>query len=481
MQPLNFLSHRLGWEIHLKPFLYKKLPAEAGWRTTLGSLAALLFTLMAVSGMGLALFYNPSPDHAYTSVDYIMNDVPLGRLLRGIHHFGAGAMVIVVFTHLLVCFFEGAFRPPREITWISGVMLLFVTLGLGFTGYLLPWDQKAYWATVVSANILRDVPLMGDLGARLLLAGDGVSGLTLTRFFALHVLLLPALLASIVAFHIYLVRLHGIASNTEPSLNPAQPSTVIDPDTNPRPNRFYPEHLARATVVFTLVFILILILAQWGPIKTEPVAGADDDSYLPRPEWNYLWLFQMLTFFPGAAETIGSVAIPAILTALLLALPFLGKNHLRNAADRPVAVAVAVALVVGMVFLTVQGLSGTRPYGDVLLLPDRALKSSEIQGLQTYMVRDCAYCHQIRGEGGRREGPDLASMHKKGRTTEGLTAFIRNPQAQSRWATMPAYDLTTAELNGLADFILALDFSDGPPREVSRAEAMKIRNTGNGS
>lgn len=473
MQMLKtFLAERLGWQIHLKPFLYKELPNETGWRATMGSLGMLLFLVMAGSGMGLALFYSPSPDHAYTSVDYIMTKVPMGHLLRGIHHFGASAMVITVFIHLLICFFDAAFRPPREITWISGVMLLFVTLGLGFTGYLLPWDQKAYWATVVSANILRDVPLLGDLAARVLLAGSEVSGLTLTRFFALHVLILPALMGAILAGHIYLVRLHGLAPK-EPVVK--KPTPAKSP-AGPRRIRFYPEHLARSAVVFALCMTVILILSQWGHIKTEPMAGTPDDTYLPRPEWYYMWLFQLLTFFHGSAEIIGSLVIPGALATLLIALPFLDRNPLHNPSERPVAVAVAMSLLVGVIFLTLQGLGGTRPYGESLMLPDRPLTLSESRGLQTYMERDCAYCHQIRGVGGRIEGPDMANIAKKGRTSTQLTAFIRNPRSKSRWATMPAYDLKDDQLSALTDFILCLDFSDDSPKEISRELAIKLVN-----
>ena len=189
------ISQRTGWETDLKPFLYKELPSNPGWSATLGSLCALLFAVMAVSGMFLAMYYNPSPDKAYQSIDYITNEVPLGSVLRGIHHWGAGAMVLAVLAHLATVFFYGSFKAPRELTWIVGVCLLLATLGLGFTGYLLPWDQKAYWATVVSANIPREIPVVGDLLTRLLLGGEGVSGLTLTRFYSIHMLVLPALMA----------------------------------------------------------------------------------------------------------------------------------------------------------------------------------------------------------------------------------------------------------------------------------------------
>ena len=208
-----FVSDRLGWPEYLKPFMEKPLPDSANWTVTLGSVLVLLFVIEAATGMLLAMYYNPSPELAYKAVDYIMGRVFMGRILRGIHHWGASAMVIVVFTHLAACYFYGAFKPPREITWMIGVCLFLLTLGFGFTGYLLPWDQKAYWATVVGTNIPRDIPVIGRFIAKVLLGGETVSGLTLTRFYAIHTLILPALASVCIGIHIYLVRIHDISEH----------------------------------------------------------------------------------------------------------------------------------------------------------------------------------------------------------------------------------------------------------------------------
>src|SRR5207237_1192950 len=189
---------------------------------------------------------------------------PAGWLLRGIHHWGASAMVIVVFLHMLTNFFSGTYKKPREITWISGVIMLLIVLGLGFTGYLLPWDLKAYWATTVSTNIPKDIPFVGHLVSRLMLGGDGISGSTLTRFYAVHAMLLPALLVGLIAFHIYLVRAHGIAEENPEDLDAPPTGKVY---------RFYPEHLLRSTVVFIAVLLILIGLSTFGKIPREPVAG----------------------------------------------------------------------------------------------------------------------------------------------------------------------------------------------------------------
>lgn len=450
----TFFAHRFGWDTHLRPFLYKKLPAEIGWSATLGSLCALVFVVEAVTGMFLAMYYNPSPDLAYRSIRYIMEDVQLGWLLRGVHHWGAGAMVLLVACHLLHVFFSGSFKAPREMTWVFGALLLMLTLGMGFTGYLLPWDQKAYWATVVSSNIPRDIPIVGDLVTRIMLGGDRVSGLTLSRFYATHMLILPALILLAAAVHIYLVRLHGMA---------AESACEAPPN---RPNRFYPEHLARASMAFTLVMAALVGLSLFGHVPLEEVAGTVDPAYLPRPEWYYMWLFQLLTYFSGHWEVVGSLAVPLAGVAILFAVPWLGRTPLRRLADRPLAAALGVSGIVAVVYLTVTAFAGVQPYGQVVPIPERALAPSELQGLKTYVERECAYCHHIGNRGGRREGPDLANMAAKDRTVEELMQFIKDPQQVSRWSIMPKYDLPPDQLRGLADFILALDPGQGRHRMV---------------
>jgi quinol-cytochrome oxidoreductase complex cytochrome b subunit len=460
---IAFLSHRCGWQPYLKPFLEKQLPGGLGWTVTLGSLCALLFAVQAVSGLILAFYYNPSPDHAYASINYIMDSVTLGHVLRGIHHWGAGTLVTLVFVHLTANFFNGVFKKPRELTWMVGVCLLLATLGLGFTGYLLPWDQKAYWATVVSTNIAKDIPLVGNFIARLMLGGEAVSGLTLTRFYAIHTVLLPALMALFMAAHIYLVRLHDISGPVE-----AEPkSSAVK-----KAYRFFPEHLFRCSAAFSVIFGMILVLAFFARVPLEKAAGTIDPSYLARPEWYYTWLFQLLTFFPGKFEIVGSLVIPVAGVILLFCLPFLSRTDLRAAGQRPLATAAGVTCLVGIVYLTLMGFEGARSYGERVVVPDRQLSQSEQRGLSIYVDRDCAYCHNILGRGGRIQGPDLSNVVAKGRTKKWLTEFIKDPQAVSPWSIMPKYDLSRPDLSALSDFILALDFDRYGIRILKRKDVI---------
>ncbi|MBW1961590.1 MAG: cytochrome b N-terminal domain-containing protein [Deltaproteobacteria bacterium] len=461
----SFLSHRLGWDQYLKPFMEKPLPANLSWTVTFGSLLVLLFIVQAATGIVLAMYYNPSPDHAYQAIAFITGEVSWGRILRGIHHYGASTMVVLVFTHMLVSFFNGAYKPPRELTWVTGVCLFLLTLGFGFTGYLLPWDQKAYWATVVGTNIPRQFPIIGKWITRILLAGDTVSGLTLTRFYAIHTLLLPALASMCIGIHIYLVRIHGISEPVSSSPMPAKPCMESE-------YRFFPEHLARASIVFTIVFSVVLLLAVFVDIPIEDVAGTLDPDYQPRPEWYFMWLFQLLTFFSGKLEIVGSLLIPIGGIFLLISLPFISRSTYRNPADRPVEIAAGVAVLAGILYLGITGVANSRPYGETVSIADRSLTESETAGLTIFVEKECAYCHQILGRGGRRQGPDLSNMVAKDRTGDELVRFIKDPQAVSAWSIMPKYDLDEKELEALADFILSLDFSRYDVKTVSREDVL---------
>lgn len=461
----DWIRDRIGWEPYLRPFLYKELPRGTGWLATLGNLSVLLFVLLAFTGIVLAMYYNPSPDKAYQSIDYIMNEVPMGSVLRGLHHWGGGAMVLVVFIHLLATFFTGSYKAPRELTWIIGVLLFLVTLGMGFTGYLLPWDMKAYWATVVSSSIVKSAPGIGDYMARIMLGGESVSGLTLTRFYAIHMLFLPSLLFLLVVIHIYLVRVHGLAPHAE--------AKSVEAEIGLPSQRFFPEHLFRSSIVFSGVLVLLVGLSVFGTVTREEIAGTLIDSYLPRPEWYYMWLFQLLTYFTGVWETIVSLVVPVVGIAVLFAVPFLGSPNIRKLADRPVAMAAGVTGVVCILYLSLMGFASVRPYGETIPVPERTLSAHEMRGLFVYAERECAYCHQISGRGGNRVGPDLANVASKGRTADYLTRYVKNPQSVRSTSIMPKYDLSDKDVTALSEIMLSLDFSKYPMKIMTRKEILQ--------
>ena len=208
---LVWVDERLGLTGIYNTVFDRKIP-KTNWWFTLGSASLFLFVLQGLTGMFLAVYYVPSPDHAYNSVQYIMDGVAFGWLIRGIHHWGASAMVVVVFIHMLRTFYYAAYKYPREITWLTGVLLLLATLGMGFTGYLLPWNQRAYWATTVGTEIAATAPFIGDFILRVLRGGYDLSEVTLARFFAVHIWFLPAIMAALIGVHLYLVIRVGISA-----------------------------------------------------------------------------------------------------------------------------------------------------------------------------------------------------------------------------------------------------------------------------
>ncbi len=209
-QIINWLDERLGLMTAYKAIFDRKVP-KVNWWFTLGSATLFLATTQAVTGIFLSVYYVPHPEQAYDSINFIMNDVSFGWLIRGIHHWGATLMVITVFLHMLRTFFYAAYKYPRELTWITGVLLFLVTLGFGFTGYLLPWNQRAYWATTVGTSIAETVPFIGSFINQVLRGGTELSTLTLTRFFSAHIWMLPVALAALIGIHLYLVIRLGIS------------------------------------------------------------------------------------------------------------------------------------------------------------------------------------------------------------------------------------------------------------------------------
>ncbi len=207
----NWLDERLGLKTVYETVLDRKVP-KVNWWFTLGSASLFLFLLQAVTGIMLTVYYVPSPDHAYDSIQYIMNGVAFGWLIRGIHHWGASLMVLIVFFHMLRTFFFGAYKYPREFTWVTGVLLLLLTLGMGFTGYLLPWNQRAYWATTVATSIAGTVPFIGNFINQALRGGSDLSAVTLARFFSVHIWWLPAMIGALMGVHLYMVIRLGISS-----------------------------------------------------------------------------------------------------------------------------------------------------------------------------------------------------------------------------------------------------------------------------
>lgn len=320
------------------------LPRGVGFLHTTGSMCLFMAFLQIVTGVLMAFYYTPSPDVAYESIKYVEGQVSFGKIIHGLHHWGSSAFVVLIFIHMLRVFTFAAYKGSRKWTWVVGVFLLLVVLGFGFTGYLLPWDMKAYFGTKVGTNIVGYAPAVGPYARRFLLGGSEITELTLPRFYSLHVLILPAALVALIGAHLFLVRLFGI---TPPFKREGE---AVD-----YPTRFFPEQAIRDSTMVLLLFcsVLSLTLLVGGDLGDK--ADPNNTTFAPHPEWYFLGLQQLLRYFEGPYQIFGTVLIPGGAILAMLLLPFIDRNPERQMAKRPFALTVAALAVVFIVGLTVQG------------------------------------------------------------------------------------------------------------------------------
>jgi ubiquinol-cytochrome c reductase cytochrome b subunit len=340
----DWLDARTGFRAAAKRLLDEPLPSGVGWWFVTGSIVLFLLAVQLLTGVVLAIYYSPSPDHAYDSIRFIMERVTLGRVLRGLHYFGASFIVIAAIVHMLRVVLFGSYKKPRELNWMVGVLLLLIILGFALTGYLLPWDQKAYWATRVTINIVRTAPF-GDFVSRVLKGGTGLGALTLLRWYAAHVFFLPACLIAFSVAHLYLMRRQGISGPIKDIPGPPAP--------------FYPYHALKDTIAVAVVFALLLSLAILIKAPLDAVADPADATYVPRPEWYFMSLFELLKHFPGPLEPVATMVIPGIVVVLLFLLPFLDRRPDREPTRRPLVIGSFVFVGAGIALLTYLGFRST--------------------------------------------------------------------------------------------------------------------------
>ena len=478
---MNRLSKWLDVRIDLvgirRTLLDRRMPRDLTWWHTLGSATLAVFLVQAATGTILAMYYAPSPDHAYDSIRYLEHSVASGALLRGIHHWGASAMVILVVAHAIRVFSMGAYKYPRELNWLLGVALLGIVLGFGFTGYLLPWDQKAYWATQVGTNIAGTTPIVGAVIVKLLRGGTQLGVATLTRFYALHVLLLPALLAGIALLHLTLVVRNGIAPRTGVLELNAPPRTD-----SPEYHRYYAESYAASkkagvrfwpdivvldAVIATSLVLLLFLVGHFVGAGLELPADPSDSSYVPRPEWYFLPFFQLLKLVPGSMESIAAVGVPGALVLVLVLLPFFDRRSARAFNRRPVARVSLFALLGGIVLLLGASIREPKP---TAIAPEvgRVLNSAERAGRALFDRQQCGGCHIVAGKGGAdrkgdaKDAPDLTEIGLK-HSAAYIHSFIEDPSRFHTGSKMPAFGppvLSHQEIEELSRYLASLRGKD---------------------
>jgi ubiquinol-cytochrome c reductase cytochrome b subunit len=351
---ISWLDHRTGVLALMHEALYERIPGGARWRYVWGSTLVFAFTVQAITGIFLWMAYSPGGQSAWESVYWIQHEVYGGWLLRGLHHYMAQAMVVLLVLHLMQVVIDGAYRAPREVNFWLGLILMKIVLGLSLTGYLLPWDQKGYWATRVATNLSGIVPVVGPAIQKLVVGGSDYGNYTLTRFFALHVGVLPALLVGFLVVHVALFRRHGLHAK----LPSKKPDCYFWPD---QVLKDAVACLAVLAVVLFFVFKPVILDREKISLPPGEYLGADlgapadraNEYSAARPEWYFLFLFQFLKLFEGQGETgelLGAIVLPGAVMGLLFLMPILGKWKLGHRFN----IGLLFCLMIGIAYLTGQ-------------------------------------------------------------------------------------------------------------------------------
>ena len=467
---MRWLDQRMGIFHLTNEALDEPIPGGARWAYVFGS--GLLYILLSqiVTGVFLAMYYVASADHAHTTIEYITKVVTAGSFLRSLHSYGSSAMVVTLVVHLGQTYFFGSYKGRREILWLSGLILFALVIGMAFTGYLLPWDQKAYFATAVGTNIAGEVPLIGDWLKELMRGGTEMGTLTLSRFFVAHVFLIPSCIFLFVGAHVYLFRKAGSAGPV--SEDPIEPKQKTE--------QFYPKQVLMDIVFATILVGALGLLSYLSPVELGPKANPSDTSFLPRPEWYYLPIFQWLKYWNGASAVIGIIVIPGIIAALLVALPFLDRKLERRPWKRPVSAFSFAIVLCALIFLGWQ--SGQEDKNDPSVAKQLARQDSTAEafmsakftpelaggaaqiaapldpqatkGKALFAENSCNECHGDNAEG-TDKAPKLIGVGTKF-PSDTLISRLLNPTKKARDADMDPVDLPPDQFQQLLAYLQSL-------------------------
>jgi ubiquinol-cytochrome c reductase cytochrome b subunit len=450
------------------------IPGGARWAYVFGSGLLYLFLSQIITGIFLALYYVPSSDHAHTTVAYISKVVDSGLFLRSVHAYGATAIVVVLFLHISQTLLYGSYKQRRELLWLSGCFLLTLMLGMAFTGYLLPWDKKAYFATAVGTNILSEVPLIGQPLQQILRGTSQMGTLTLSRFFVLHVFVLPGLLGVFVVAHVFLFRKAGPAGAYNE--DPVEPRLAT--------GKFYPRQLVMDMVASLLIVLVLALVAYSYPIRLGPEANVSDTTYIPRPEWYYLPIFEWLKILSGKWSFFGGIVLPTLLAILFAAIPFFDRGRERRPWRRPVTVtgfALIVFCYAGLGALSAHD-DRSDPNVAAQLARQRAAEIGYMRqpfqpeapaaapiaaaamarpadplaarGAAIFAGGPCSGCHGERGEGSD-AAPALLGVGRKF-SADQLAYLLHHRTAKMIQGGMPSVDLDQEDTEALVAFLRGL-------------------------
>ena len=435
-----------------------KVAGKHGWLYVFGTAALAVFIMQVITGVVLATVYVPSPESAHDSLLFISNQAKMGNFIRGLHYFGASAMVIIVGVHLIRVFITGAFKFPREINWLSGAVLFLLIFGLAFTGQLLRWDFDAVGTTYIAAEQAGRVPLIGHPMARFFLAGETIGGATLTRFYTMHVFILPAGVFAMLGLHLYLVIRNGVSR--PPGDDPedrVEAQKQYEQELKESHKYYFPDIVWKEVVFALLVMGLIALLAAvFGGKHVGEAADPTNTSGSPRPDWYLRWLYAFLAVSPPALEDLIIVLLPLTAVVILFGIPFIAARGSTSLSRRPWAAGAVVVIMLVIGTLTYTGFKapwspafGTKPLSAQQV---GVTTGPAYEGSQLFFSQGCQYCHTVAGQGGTR-GPELTHVRSRLTDAEIRHRILVSPEG------MPSYagKLTETQLQDLLAFLDHLD------------------------
>lgn len=480
---LGWVDHRVQLGDSAKEAAFHPVPRKtASWWYVFGSAAFTLLMLQVVTGILLALVYIPSTAQAWNSLNVLNHQIPLGWFIRAVHGWGSNFMVAIVFIHMTQVFLFGAYKYPRELTWVVGVFLLLMTLGMAFTGQVLRFDQDAYWGLGIGAFITSRVPLIGGALVHFLLGGPVIAGPTLSRFFTLHVFVIPGLLLSLAGLHVWMVLKLGI--NEWP-----KPGRVVRRETYQEEYHklahedgvpFVPAALWKD--IFFSSFIILAVMACayfFGPYGPGGQPNPSIIQTTPRPDFSFLWVFALLAYLPPSLETPVLLLLPPVLIGGLLILPFVSSEGEKSWHRRPVAVLTVTTIAVLWAVLT--HLATFAPWSPQMTawsadpIPVRYLQTSTPlvrQGAVVFQDKQCRNCHELGGRGGMR-GPALDDIATR------MTPDQLRYKVLTGGGNMPAFgkNLSPAEVEALVAFLETLHPANEPPAFDSALHSLQSKGS----
>ncbi len=487
----KWIDERTGLDSLLEMALNEPVKGGARWSYIFGSALLFVFSLQAITGLVLSVYYSSSTTDAWGSVYFIQEQATLGWFIRGMHSIGSSTMIVLCGMHMAQVFIFGAYKRPRELNWVTGLVMFKIVLVFGLTGYLLPWDQKGYWATQVATSIMGTAPIIGKYLQTIAQGGSDYGNFTLTRFSTIHTIVLPGTLAAFAGIHIYLFRKHGVTPHWKAGKEELKAKT----------EPFWPGQFFKDVVFALVIFVIMAVIVIWKHGAELQAPANPSSNFIARPEWYFRSLFELLKYFEGNLEIIGTIVIPGMAAGFLVSLPFMDYKASRALSDRKPFVA---ALLFGMfAIVTLTTMSYVADFSDpkIIIQNEESEKEAEKvkklamlgippEGGLAVLENDplnaggklfadkCMVCHMLEGAG-EAKAPDLTNYN----TREWLFGFFKDPDAPAYYGNTPISimqpsDLTDDEIYDMVEFLLSQTGKQIPldQESVKRGEYLVVED-----